>query len=273
MSGTQAQGQAQPGPDVAAAILAAGGQADKLAQAEGVPAKALIDICGRPMIAWTAGAVREAGLGRVAAIVDSHLANSYVDALAGIEVIGVSGQHFTQTLAAAIQAAGDAPWLLLCSGDLPALTAEACRHFISEALATGADLVYSIVRDDVLAQKFPTGHRTKARLREGKFAGGNLWLAKTEALRQSRVFDLVEQAFSARKSPVKLARLFGTGTIIKLALGMPSLDELVAAGSRMLGCRAAVVISPYAEVCFDVDEPEHLAIIRQLLCEQAAEAP
>ncbi len=249
---------------IPAIILAGGSREDKVAAAQGKPVKALCVVGGRPLVCYVVDAVSGAGLRPIVVATSPEAVEEMDKAVGGgAAVVAADGPRFTDTIRAGLAAVPDAERVLLATGDLPALTAEAVRRFVDEALASGAELVYATVRADTLDGAMAAGKRVRVKLREGKFVGGNLVLASPALVR--RAVKLIEGAFSARKSAIGLARLLGFSFVLRFALGRLDIPAIVRRAESLLGCTAAVVISPDPEVCFDMDHPEDLALAEEVL--------
>jgi hypothetical protein len=57
--------------------------------------------------------------------------------------------------------------------------------------------------------------------------------------------------------------MFGLGALVKLLLGQLTITELEQTVSRILGVPAVALISQFAEIGFDVDKPEDLALVQE----------
>jgi GTP:adenosylcobinamide-phosphate guanylyltransferase len=255
---------------VAGLILAGGAADEPLAVEHGVAVKALIPVRGRPMVAYTAQALCQAGVLPIVVATAAGVEGAVRAILDDLGCVGAAmavaiadGPRFTDTLRAGLRPLADAQPVLLATGDLPLLTAEAVKDFLAQAQATEADLVYSAVLVKHLQGPYASAPRTAVRLREGRITGGNLVLSRPEVLRA--VMANVERAFAGRKSPLALARMLGLGFILGLPLGLLNIQAIVRRGERLLGCRAAVILSRYPEICFDVDKPAHIEAADRVL--------
>lgn len=235
-------------------VLAGGDGGDALATAGGVPAKALLPVAGRPLADYVLDAVTRSG--RVDEVV-------YVgpgdQELRGYELVRMpSGRRFEDSLALGMGAAlgRDAEQVLLVTADLPWLTPDAVARFVDRARATGAQLVYPVASDEVMARAFPEQRRTYVRLREGRFTGGNLALLTREAV--TAVLPLVSEAFAGRKAPLRLAALVGPAVVFGLLTGTATLGALEARVGRLLGLSAKALRTEDAGLAADVDRLDHL---------------
>jgi GTP:adenosylcobinamide-phosphate guanylyltransferase len=258
---------------VAAAVLAGGSPTDPVAVAAGVRVKSLAPLLGRSLLAYTVRALADAGLtpiavGTRADAVDE--AQAVVDDAAppgtALVVAPAHGGRFTDTLKAALgPLAPDKP-ALVATGDLPLLTPEAVADFLAQATATGADLVYSTVRMASFTGAYRDAPRTRIKLRDGVVTGGNVALSSPQVL--LAILHRIEQAFTSRKSPVSLARLFGLRFILRLLTGRLDMPSILSRAEAILGCSVGVVISEYPEIGFDVDKTAHLEVAERVLRER-----
>jgi GTP:adenosylcobinamide-phosphate guanylyltransferase len=153
--------------------------------------------------------------------------------------------------------------VLITTSDIPMLTVEALEDFISKALNMNADLCYSVVDKLVNDKKYPEVKRTYARLWEGQFTGGNIFLFNPAVTEKCKTF--VEQMLEYRKSPAKMAMVLGFGFLIRMALGILTIRAVQKKTERLLGIKGAVVISEYPEVGNDVDKISDVQFVEKYL--------
>ncbi len=241
-------------------VLGGGKASDELARLGVAPAKSLVPIQGLPMANYVLRSLRAAGVryicyvGRMMAALDP-----LVD-----EVVADTGSIVGNIRAAAekilAQKSEDTTtWLLIATSDIPMLSQEAVKDFLAHAPM--ADLVYPIVEKSVMDAAFPGGTRTYARLRDGKFTGGNIFLVNAQAL--PRMLPRLEAAIARRKNPLALAGLIGLGTAAQYFMGSLQVSQLEQTVSRILGAEARVYKSKFANLAFDVDKPEDLELARK----------
>lgn len=245
-----------------AVILGGGDPGDAFAAAHNVDVKPLIEVAGRPMGEWVLRALR--GSGQVA-----HIA--YVGPLQG-EMADLADVRVTDrgTLIANLEAGvaalrepGNAPQrrVLVVTADIPMLSAAAVRDVLASAPDSG--LVYPVVRKEVCEAAYPDVKRTYARLKDGTFTGGNLFLLDPALI--GKFLPRLRAVLDARKQPLKLAGIVGPGFLVKMLLGQLRISELEARISQILGVEARALITPHAAVGTDVDKEEDLALAEQWL--------
>ncbi|MCQ1529077.1 nucleotidyltransferase family protein [Lutispora saccharofermentans] len=153
--------------------------------------------------------------------------------------------------------------ILLLTCDIPMITHEALEHFIKNAREKNADLCYSIVEKSLNDERYPEVKRTYAKLKEGEFTGGNVFYFNPEI--KDRCRDFADQMLKFRKSPAKMARILGFIFLIKLALGILTIDAIKKKCDKLLNINAAVVISPYPEIGNDVDKISDVEFVKKYL--------
>jgi len=153
--------------------------------------------------------------------------------------------------------------ILIVTSDIPMITREAIEDFIARCRQKDVELCYSIVDKKVNDEKYPGVRRTYARLWEGQFTGGNVFCFRPEVVDKCR--DFVEQMLEYRKSPTKMARVLGFGFLLRLALGILTINAIQRKCESLLGIRGAAIISPYPEIGNDVDRLSDLEIIEKYM--------
>ncbi len=243
---------------VPATVLAAGTQPDPVAAAADIPHKAMLELAGRPLVNRVLDALQKAR--SVADIVVVTTPDSAVQQIlpAGVAWTESSGESFVDTITAGLDYHSGHEYTLLATCDLALLTAEAVDHFVAEALDSGAELCYSMVRAERAELLYGAEDHVVVRLRDGGFTGGNLALLSRDFIR--RQGQRLKTAYAGRKNPIRLTRMLGTRFIWRYITGRLTVADIAARAQQILGCEAMVVDSPYPEIGFDLDKPEHIAI-------------
>lgn len=235
------------------AVVLGGGGRDALAQAAGVAAKALLPFEGRPLVAYVLEALRGCPeVGRIVYVGDADPAVA-----AYTEWRAPPGETFVESFSVGVEEAlrlAPTQPILVMTADLPWLRSDALTSFLSQA--TGADLAYPIVRKETAQAQFPWQRRTFVRLREGHFTGGNMMLLSPRMV--PVLLPFIARAYSGRKNPLALARLFGPDFILRLLVGRLGLREIEARAERVLGLPVRALETPFASIGADVDGPKHL---------------
>ena len=241
---------------VTAIVLGGGNASDAVALQFGVPVKALAMIAGQPMAAHVLRALRNGGVQRIVYV------GPITPALEGLIDAHVTARGtMLENLQAGLEMIGDAGRVLVATADIPLLTSDAVRDVLTRD--RGAGLVYPIINMLDSETMFPGGKRTSAKLKEGRFTGGNLFMLEPRLV--SDFLPRLEFVLNNRKNVIRLAGMFGLGTLVKLALGTLSIAELEANVSRILGVPAQALMTKHAEIGFDVDKPDDIAIVLKKL--------
>ncbi|MCS7264849.1 MAG: nucleotidyltransferase family protein [Armatimonadetes bacterium] len=163
-------------------------------------------------------------------------------------------------------------YLLLCAADMPFVTVESLQIFLEAAFQTGAEIVYLAVPISSLRRLGLTEvRRTIARLKEGVFTGGNLFLVKAEVLKN--INSIAEKAIRSRKSLWQLGKMAGWRLLLKWLLShlpiagkvfLLSVSELEKRAEELLGCKCKVIISDLPELAFDIDKPEDYKLAQKV---------
>jgi hypothetical protein len=150
------------------------------------------------------------------------------------------------------------------TADHPLLSTAALRAFWTAAdAAPGADVAVAVVGERRVRERFPASRRTFIPLRGEGVTGANVFAflgpGATAAVRFWR------EAEDDRKRPWRLVAHFGPGTLLRFLLRRLDLEEAFARASRVMGARLVPVHMHDPECAFDVDRPEHLAVVAEVL--------
>jgi MobA-like NTP transferase domain len=260
-----------------AVVLGGGDPGDEFARAHGVGVKPQIELLGVPMALYVLRALRDSGrVRRVAyvgpvpaggeALIDLRVTDHGTllsNLEGGIEALGAdAGALGTEPSVSS----ATRPRVLVVTADIPMLTPQMLREVLDAAPEVG--LVYPIVRREVCEASYPGVRRTYARLKDGSFTGGNLFMLDPGLV--GEFLPRLRQVLAARKQPLRLAGLIGPGVLLSLVLGRLSIAALEARVSTLLGVQARALITPHAAVGTDVDKDDDLTLAAQALARQPA---
>ena len=248
------------------ALVLAGARAsgDALAIAHGVESKALIDVCGAPMLSRVLSA-----LGASDRLVDAP----YVSGLSPDVLRQASGGHPCRearavaggpaaSLLGAVEGGVSLP-LLVTTCDHALLTPDMVNHFVAEALKGGADLTVGLATQDTIQARYPETRRTYIPFGGDPMSGCNLFfLASPAAL---KVIEFWRNAERDRKQPWRIAWRFGPLTALRLLIGRPPGERAFSLISRQLKAKIGLVRMPFAEAAIDVDSFADLELVRTIL--------
>lgn len=234
--------------------------------------KALLDICGKPMIQWVVDAICSAQ--KVEKVIIVGL--SPEDGIHGDKVVaflpnqGTMLQNLRAGMLGVLEIDPQARHTLVASSDIPAITPEMVDWEIETTSRTDLDAYYTIIRKEVMEKRFPNSRRSYTRLKDMQVCGGDMNVIRTMAA--SGNDQLWERIIAARKNAFKQASLIGYDTLLLLLLRRIDLPHAVERVTRRLNLTAQAVVSPYAEIGMDVDKPHQLEIMRADLASNQAGA-
>ena len=246
------------------ALLLAGSRPgiDPFAEAHGADLKALIPVCGMPMVARPAAALlAAAGIERVRVLTQQP--GRIAEVLPDVPKLSVeaSGATIAATLEAILADPATRFPLLVTTADHalldPAMIADFC------ARAEGADLAIGLVERDALMARLPNSQRTWLRFRGGSYSGANLFaFGSARAAQAVALWRAVEQD---RKKGWRMIAALGPAVLLGAVLKLRTLDQTLAAVGRRLGLdiRKVELANPLAAV--DVDKPADHRLVTAIL--------
>lgn len=253
-----------------ALVLAGRDNTGALAEVSDAALEALVPVAGRPMIAYVLDALRSSGAVGPIVVVGEPDALREAAGSDGV-TFAAPGKTLIDNLRIGFAALDGVQRVLAVTSDIPLLTGPAVDDFIARAGEAGGGFHYAVVERHVYEAAFPGSRRTWVRLRDGTFTGGNLFL--TDAVVAAGALDLVDRFYANRKNPLGLARLLGLGTIVSFLLGRLTVPRLERRVSAMVGAQGRALITPYAEIAFDVDRGEDVAAAETWLTRRGKASP
>ncbi|MPY66642.1 NTP transferase domain-containing protein [Deinococcus sp. SDU3-2] len=255
--------QAAPAPQWSAVVLGGGDPGDPFAAAHGVSVKGLIPVAGEPMALHVLRALR--GSGRVGRVAYVGPTTPEMDLLID-ERVTDHGTLLSNLEAGveALSARGLAPGerVIVATADIPLVTAAQLSDVLDAAPGDAA-LVYPVVPREECEAAFPGVQRTYARLREGSFTGGNVFLLDPRLV--GEFLPRLREVLDARKAPLRLAALIGPGVLLRLLTRRLTVPELEGKVSAILGVKARALITGHAAIGTDVDKDADLALAERHL--------
>ncbi len=238
---------------------------------QGAP-KALLDICGKPMIQWVLDALCQAEtIERVVVIglpPDSGVTCTKMMAFAPSQ-----GEMLANLRAGAVKVMEmnpEASHVLLASSDVPGITAESVNWVVNTAMQTDEDAYYNVITRQVMEARYPTSNRSYVRLRDVQVCGGDVNVVRTRMVTENH--ELWERIVASRKNAFKQAALIGYDTLFLLLFRLVTLEGAVKKVTGRLNLTGRALLCPYAEVGMDVDKPHQLEIMRADLERRASAA-
>ena len=244
-------------------VVLAGGPHDAIAAGTpGAPNKAFALISGRTLLERTLAPLR-ASTGITAIRVVAPPSAHGHSALALADEIVPDGAKIRDSLRSGLAGLPPDEIVAVWTSDLPMLSTAAVDDFTARATEADADIGYGCVEYGVHVRRFPEVPHTWARMREGRYCGGGAIAIKPRAL--PRLDAFIERLGAARKSPLRLAGLFGWGLLARYALGRLSIERAEARASAIVGATVRAIPSPFAEFAVNVDRLSDVALAERLL--------
>jgi GTP:adenosylcobinamide-phosphate guanylyltransferase len=234
--------------------------------------KALLDICGKPMIQWVVDAICTAQ--KIEKVIIVGL--SPQEGVHGDKVVdflpnqGTMMQNLRAGMLKILEIDPQARHTLVASSDIPAITPEMVDWEIETTSRTDLDAYYTIISKEVMEKRFPNSRRSYTRLKDLQVCGGDMNVIRT--MTASGNDQLWERIIAARKNAFKQASLIGYDTLLLLLLRRIDLPHAVERVTRRLNLSAEALLSPYAEIGMDVDKPSQLEMLRTDLAARLAES-
>ena len=232
--------------------------------------KALLDICGKPMVQWVLDALSGAKL--VDNVVLIGLSeDSGVRCAKPLTFIPNKVSMIGNLLAGinkVLEINPSASKALLVSSDIPGITSEMVDWEVGTTLQTDVDLCYNVVKREVMEARYPGSKRTYTNLKGVQVCGGDMNVARTSVASMNT--DIWEKLIASRKNPIKQASIIGFDTLLLMLLGLISLDEAVKKATSRLHMTGKAIICPFAEIGMDVDKPVQLELMRVDLVSRVA---
>lgn len=223
--------------------------------------KALLDINGKMMIEYVIDAVRNSDdIKRVLVVGPTDLLK---ERLKGYADVIDAGGTVMENLMAGIRHLGCDSGILVLTSDIPLLTTEAVNDFVCRSKETKADFCYPVIDKRISQSKYPEMERTYVKIKEGFFTGGNIFYINPGVLKER--IDIAQRLYKARKNPMKMAGILGFGFLLRLLLGILTIDKAEKVFSKIMNIQARVIISEYPEIGNDVDKPIDVMVVTAYL--------
>lgn len=251
------------------ALVLAGARAkgDPLAIAYNVSSKAHIKVAGKAMIARVLEAlcgskhiesVSVVGLRDPANLPEGTLLPD-VQHIAGADGPAAS-------VYGAMEHTHISPPILVTTCDHALLSPAIVNKFLDESRSSEADLTVALAPRVVIEAAYPAVKRTYLKFGDGAYSSCNLFCLNTPEAKH--VIQFWQSAEQDRKRPWRIAWRFGIVAALRILIGRPSLDRVFKIISERLGVSIRPVVLPYADAAVDVDKPDDLALVEQVLKER-----
>jgi len=185
---------------------------------------------------------------------------------ARLEVVQERGGLMDNVLAG-IERLSGCEYTLISTSDIPLISAAVVDRFLDLCGEREADFYFPIIGKEDNERVCPGTRRTYVRCVDGTFTGGNMALIRNTVVECSA--RRAAEFIAARKSPVRLAGLLGLSFILRLLVGRVTISACERKVSTLFEISAVAVRGADAEIGIDVDKPEDLALVQQVLAARA----
>lgn len=245
------------------AVITAGGRlCGDLAAAAGTDIKALAPVGGEPLLGRVLRGLQESRrVGKFVVVGPPSLAGE----LGAFGVLIDEGATGPENIARGLNALGAAEaagWALLVTCDLPFVDGASIRWLLDHA-PDDADVVFPILTRAEYDAALPGSPNTYARLADGEYAGGCVFLVRPAALLRNQA--LIGQVFDARKRQIAMARLLGLPFVLRFLTGRLTVTQAEARASALTGCRCRALPHAPASLAADVDTLEDYRFVEGVL--------
>jgi CTP:molybdopterin cytidylyltransferase MocA len=230
---------------------------DPLAQSEGVPHKALIDLGGQPILAHVIAALDESGAGRIAVSSNDQVVRALAQDCGASTLEAQTGP--SASVAHALDALGTP--MLVTTSDHALLQGQWVKDLIADT-PPNADLGVMLARRSNIEARLPGTKRTYLKFADGEWSGCNLFYLRTPASRAA--IELWQAIEADRKRPWRIAWKLGLGTLLAYAMGRLTLADAIAKLGTRIGIRAVLVPARDGLAAVDVDKSADLELVRKL---------
>lgn len=235
-------------------ILPAGGTIPgDFAAKVGTNKKPLIQINGCTVLQSTIEALRESNLIRKIVLIGSQEVLEHPSSqLADVQILeGSTGpENIYKGLAELTN--GDEPpeKILICTTDLPFLTPDLIRDFVSKC-PKDRDFCVPLVGEADFNRRFPGTQAMFVNLKDAAWTTGCIYMANVKPLLAAKPY--IERVFEQRKSKLGMAKLLGLGFVFKYLTKQMTVDDVEKKIVSLLGCSGAAVRGCAPEFSFDID--------------------
>lgn len=245
---------------VDAVVLAGAPNTGQLQEVSDEKWEATIPIHGKPMVNYVIEALQNSKKVENLIVVGPL---EIRDSLPSHVTLVPAGADLTENIFIGLNALDKKNLILYVTADIPFINPESIDDFVERCAELEADIYYPVISKEANQQVYPETVRTYFRLKEGTFTGGNVILAREQAILDNRW--IMDDVILKRKQPLKIIRLLGFKFIVKFLTKRLTLQETEKQASAVLRHNGIIIISPYPELGTDVDKPSDLALATKVI--------
>lgn len=223
--------------------------------------KALIKIRGRYMVEYIIQSLNNANCVNKTIIVGPKAVRLAVEDM--VDAVIEPGCSIIQNVSKALDFLDDDKHVIICTCDIPLVSSEAIEDFVNRCINMDVDIGYPIIEKSLNDSKYPDIRRTYVRMKEGIYTGGNIIYMNPAVF--MKCSTIAEELVENRKNAVKMGRILGIWTLIKLSMGILSVPNVEKRARRLLGINARAIITQYPEIGNDVDKIDDVEIVNKYI--------
>jgi len=228
------------------------------AETQGRP-KAMLDVGGRPMIAWVLDALQ--GSRHIDRIIVVGL-DEPLDSSSRAEFYPDEGDIVPNLYAGIARLSVNRP-AAYCWSDIPLATSAMIDRYIEATADRELDVNAGLVPRAMLQERYPGARDLWLRLAEGDFVAADFGLFHPQ--HADRLRPQLEILAPKRKNAVRQAFHVGLPVLLRYVTRTLSIPKLAHHLERRFALRCSVRIVEDPELGLDIDGPENLALCRRAL--------
>jgi GTP:adenosylcobinamide-phosphate guanylyltransferase len=232
--------------------------------------KALLEICGKPMVQWVLDALDASSKVDHVLIIGLEEGSGVTSSKAAAYLPNQGGllQNMRAGMNKMLEINPLSKHLLAVSSDIPAITPEMVDWLVGEVEKTDLDAYYTVITRQTMEKRYPGSKRSFYKLRDMEICGGDMNAIRTRLGTEQDA--TMERIVATRKNAFKQAALIGYDTLFLLLFRLLTLEKAVKIVTKRLNVTGRALICPYAELGMDVDKPNQLEMVRDDLARQVA---
>jgi GTP:adenosylcobinamide-phosphate guanylyltransferase len=231
--------------------------------------KALLDICGKPMLQWVLDAISGAKQVERVVLIGLTGESGVTCSKPMVFIPNRTGmiENLLSGISKVLEINPSSTRAVLISSDIPAITSEMVDWEVETTLQMDVDLCYNVAKRETIEARYPGSRRTYLKLKDMEVCGGDMNVVRTSVVSMNT--NIWQKIVDTRKNPLKQAAILGFDTLLLVLLHAVTLDEAVKKATSRLHMSGRAIISPYAELAMDVDKPSQLELMRLDLAKRA----
>lgn len=230
--------------------------------------KSQLDIAGKSMVQWVMDAL--AGCTEVDRVIVVGLPIfvdlNYPRSLTVIPDAGGILENMRAGVEELHRINPQAEYALVVSADIPAITSTMVNWLIQNTQSSHHDIYFCVIERSLMETAFPTSTRHYIRLKSMEVCSGDMNIVRIALF--SNELPMWDRLIKNRQNPLRLAAMLGYDTLFYLLLHQLSLEDAATAVSKRLEIDVTALLCPYPELAMDVNKPQPLEVLRQILMER-----